>query len=115
MIEALIKKRDGKIVGYTISGHANYAEYNSDIVCSAVSILTYNNIDTFTDILRLREKINFRIDEKKRGFISFDLSLEDLSQREVEDTQLILNSFELGLKSLSIHYSAYILLDYREV
>lgn len=47
--------------GYEIKGHANYAEYGNDIICSAISAISLSSIDWFekSDILYLN------VDEKK--------------------------------------------------
>lgn len=39
MITAKFEKENGLFISYEITGHANYAEYGKDIVCSAVSAL----------------------------------------------------------------------------
>ena len=52
MIKVKIRKDGDRYLGFTCEGHAGYAEYGSDIVCSAVSMLvinTINSIDAFTD------------------------------------------------------------------
>ena len=52
MIKINVKKDKGRYFGFTCKGHAEYAEYGSDIVCSAISILvinTINSIESFTD------------------------------------------------------------------
>ena len=36
----LFRDKQGMITGYKVSGHAGYSEEGSDIVCSAVSVLT---------------------------------------------------------------------------
>ena len=52
MIQVTIyKNADNLITGYKLSGHADYSEYGSDIVCAAVSALvinTINSIENFT-------------------------------------------------------------------
>ena len=48
----IYKSTNGGIVGFRSAGHAGYAEEGSDIICSAVSILTFNTINSiekFTD------------------------------------------------------------------
>ena len=53
MIEIRIKKSDrGDIIGFHMSGHADYAEHGSDVVCAGVSALVINcinSIEEFTD------------------------------------------------------------------
>ncbi|MFT8610296.1 MAG: ribosomal-processing cysteine protease Prp [Liquorilactobacillus nagelii] len=40
MIKAVFFVRKKEIIGFEISGHANYAAKGSDIVCAAVSVLS---------------------------------------------------------------------------
>ena len=52
MIKVKIRKDGDRYLGFTCEGHAGYAEYGNDIVCSAVSMLvinTVNSIDAFTE------------------------------------------------------------------
>lgn len=63
---------------FEIRGHANYAEYGSDIVCAGIStavIVTINLIDRFT------KKYHFFQDEEK-GIVtfSFDMLQEETSE-----------------------------------
>ena len=48
----LLRDKDRKEKGIEISGHAGYAEYGQDIICSAVSVLALNmanSVEQFTD------------------------------------------------------------------
>ena len=53
MIQVIIlRDKDRKEKGIEISGHAGYAEYGQDIICSAVSVLALNmanSVEQFTD------------------------------------------------------------------
>ena len=58
----IYKSTNGGIVGFRSAGHAGYAEEGSDIICSAVSILTFNTINSiekFTDA-----KFDVSVDEE---------------------------------------------------
>ena len=47
MIQAKILRRNGRTAGFSVSGHAGYADSGKDIVCAAVSSavqLTANGI-----------------------------------------------------------------------
>ena len=78
------------------SGHAGYAEYGEDIVCSAISALTINlinSIDTLTE-----DKFALEQDEDD-GFISISFD-----QEPSKDADLLLRSFELGVNSIFREY-----------
>ncbi|SFB67415.1 ribosomal-processing cysteine protease Prp [Butyrivibrio sp. YAB3001] len=77
-------------------GHAGYAEYGNDIVCSAISVLTINlinSIDSFTT-----DKYATEQDEKK-GLIVIRF-LEEPSH----DADLLIKSYELGVESIFQQY-----------
>ena len=42
---------DGRISGFSVSGHSGYAEAGQDIVCAAVSSAAYMAVNTITEIL----------------------------------------------------------------
>lgn len=111
MIKVKMFTKNENIKGLEIRGHAYYDEYGKDIVCAAVSMLAYNTIDTFTDILRLNDKIKFEVNN---NIIKLKIE-EELDSEQEHDSQLILKKFELGMKSLIKYYGDFIQLNYMEV
>lgn len=111
MIKVKIYKYKDIIKGFEITGHANYADSGSDIVCSAVSILAVNTIDTFTDILMMEDDIEYVFDNNVGKLILKDNT--DIKYNH--DSQLILKKFDLGMKSLKKYYGDFITVDYMEV
>lgn len=107
----LYRKSNNELLGFNVSGHAEFDESGKDIVCAAVSMLTYNTIDTFTDILSLDDFINFEIKENEIEFIIE----KKLKEEDKKYAQLILKKFELGIKSLLNEYGDFIVLNYTEV
>ncbi len=49
MIKAVFYRRKGKAAGFCITGHSDYAEAGSDIVCAAVSSAVMLVCNTVTD------------------------------------------------------------------
>ncbi|HHU73728.1 MAG TPA: ribosomal-processing cysteine protease Prp [Clostridiales bacterium] len=98
MIQVTIyKNADNLITGYKLSGHADYSEYGSDIVCAAVSALvinTINSIENFTS-----DRFHLEQDEKK-GYIEFHV-ISPISN----NTNLLLNSLALGLGGIEKQYT----------
>lgn len=111
MIRVDIYLSEGKIKGFNVSGHAEFEDTGKDIVCAGVSILTYNTIDTFTDILKIKDYIKYSIEEN-----DIELTLDkELDKEKMHDAQLILQKYELGIQSILKEYSDYIELYYTEV
>lgn len=111
MIKIIIFENKNKISGFEMSGHAEYDEYGKDIVCAAATMLAFNTIDTFTDILKLEDNIDYIV---KDNIVEIKLQ-NNLNDDQMRDSQLILRKFELGIKSLLQEYSDYVELYYMEV
>ena len=61
----ICQSSEGEITGFSIQGHAGYAERGSDIVCAAVSVLaqnTVNSIEQFT-----QDSFSADVDEENGG------------------------------------------------
>ena len=107
MITVTIFKKENQFSRITSIGHAGYADYGQDIVCSAVSVLminTLNSLDAFTS-----EEVSFA--EADEGVIdcSFPNGLG-------HDGELLMNSLILGLQEISKEYGEkYITLIFKEV
>lgn len=108
MINICFKKNSGKILGFNIEGHAGYREEGEDIVCSAVSALSYTILNGITEILKIGVEHII-----KDGFLQ--LSLRDNSLEEIEKCQVLLETMLLGFESMEIGYSDYIKVQVEEV
>ena len=83
------------ITGFNMKGHAGFAEYGSDIVCAAVSMLvlnTINSIEEFTDVVPVYHE------EESKGVMNFRID------RVEEKSQLLLKSLFFGLESVRKEY-----------
>ncbi len=89
-IKAKILKKDGLIYGFDIKDHGD------PIVCSGVSVLTINTINSLESLLGIEP--NAEIDES--GEIYF--TVMDYRSDKV---QLLLRALELGLRSIEEEYN----------
>ena len=108
MIKAIFyRNSDNLYVGFQISGHAGYARRGKDIVCSAVSALainTINSIDKLTDA-------KFETDIDESGTIKFKFK----SQSD-DKSQLLVSALSLGLTELYKEYDGkYLQVYFKEV
>ena len=102
---SIYRNKKGDIFGFRLKGHADFAEAGSDIVCAAVSILTINTINSIE--LFTSEDFECESDEKKGGFLSFNLP--DTKGGEADrDVQLLLKAMLNGLSDIQKEYSCYI-------
>ncbi len=100
-VTLLIKKE--KRLGFAIKGHANFDQHGYDIVCAAVSILSYTAVNTL-DYYEI--DFDFFDDEDE-----MKVSLKNSNEK----SEIILNNFEIGIKTLLTNYNEYVNLNYREV
>ena len=106
---AFFKDTKGIWRGFSLTGHAGFAEYGSDIICASVSALainTVNSIEAFTD-----DKAVANVEEET-GLLTFSFSDIDVSEKG----QLFIESLILGLKSIRDEYgSDYLQILFKEV
>ena len=110
MIKARIYRKNQKICGFEISGHAGYAQAGEDIVCSAVTVLCFNTVNAvekFTDI-----PFKADVDEKRGGYLKVLFPLEGM---EDHDTQLLLKTLVMGLSDIALEYKNYLPVIHEEV
>lgn len=102
----IFQNKKQQLIGFDCLGHAEYADEN-DIVCSAVSVLVINcinSIDTLTDAQYTCDSC------ETDGMITFRLG-----ERFGKDAQLLLKSLALGLEEIESNYEEYIDLIFEEV
>lgn len=104
----IIRDASEAYVGFSIKGHAGYAQHGQDIICAAVSVLaqnTVNSIEKFTDDAFCGEM------DEKTGSLSVSFP-----QGVGKDSRLLLDSMVLGLESIAEEYGKkYIKIRFREV
>ena len=98
MIQVVVKKRERDMIGFHIEGHSGYAESGADIVCSAISVLAINcvnSIEEFTEDVFLVDS------DEKRGMIDFELT-GSISPASL----LLLRSMLLGVRGVEKSYGS---------
>lgn len=100
----IFRNNSNNIYEFVLKGHADYAQEGSDIVCSAVSLLvlnTINSVEKFTT-----EKIVYNIKDSG-GYLK--CILPNIKENlDSHDALLLLNAMVFGLKSLKLEYDKYI-------
>ena len=106
MITATIRKNKDEIYrGFTIEGHALFANYGKDIVCAAVSTLTVNIVNSIK--LFTPTEFTFDMDE---GLVRLDFDEEP-----DEKAKLLMDSFCLGLQGIADNYKNFLKMKIKEV
>ena len=93
---AVNKDKDGEFTAFICNGHAEFARCGKDIVCSAVSLLVINTINSLDEITH--ESMEVSGDEEK-GLITckFNSRLQDTSK-------VLMESMILGLQNIEKQY-----------
>ena len=108
MTTVSIWRKEDKTMAFEACGHAGYARFGKDIVCSAISILminTINSIESFT-----KDEIETSADEKT-GLIRCVFK-----NAPSDESELLVKSLILGLKQIQTEYgNKFIDINYEEV
>ena len=95
-----------------ISGHANHGEYGEDIVCSSVSSVSQMTLNGLMETLKLDDRLQY---EEKEGYIVCDLDKSNLTDDEIEKSQILILSMYSYLKAVEESYGKYVKIRVREV
>ncbi|WOO88063.1 ribosomal-processing cysteine protease Prp [Mollicutes bacterium LVI A0039] len=82
-----------------VTGHAQFAEAGSDIVCSAVSMIMYTIANKLDDLDKF---ITIEIDEEDGGYMQIEVVKSD------DETKLLMDTLILGLEMIKEQYNEYI-------
>ena len=109
MIRIEIYRKNSDIFKFTISGHANYAKFGEDIVCSSVTTSATQTLNALLELLNLNPEYEY-----KEGFISCNLEDTDLKGKMVE-VNILLEAMYKMLEAISNEYSKQVKLIEKEV
>lgn len=91
------------ILGFKIKGHTDYAAYGQDIVCAAISVLSQTSLMALVEVCGIDEnKLDYKI-EDETGFLEVNLP-RNLNIVTIEKSQIVLRTFELGIKAIIESY-----------
>ena len=93
---------DGRITGFSVSGHSGYAEAGQDIVCAAVSAVVGMAEATINDVCGAKAKIRVKEEDAR-----ISLTLPAVCDEE-ESVQAVLAGLLLYLCNLRDEYPDYI-------
>ena len=108
MIDIIFYTKNNKKYSFECSGHAGYSDYGNDIVCSAVSALVINCINSINELTDSKTKLDS--DDENGGYLKFEVE-SALSS----DVSILIESLYLGLNEIKKNYNNYIDLHIEEV
>lgn len=85
-----------------MSGHADFKEEGSDIICAAASSLSINAVNSIETLAGYQPIV-----EMEDGYLYVEL-LADLSAEQLEVTRILFESLLIGLKDIEEEYRDYI-------
>lgn len=88
----IIKSYD-KIIGVRVSGHAFYNEYGEDIVCSAISMISYTIANKLIDI-----------DKKNTEVVIEEGLFELLNENDTIQNNLLFDTLIMGYQMIAEQY-----------
>ena len=104
----IIKSRNGNYKRVICEGHAGFADAGSDVVCSAISMLVINTINSLDELTNAPMEVS---SNEENGFIDC-LFTESLNEGSI----LLLDSMILGLQNVVSEYGTkYLKLKFKEV
>ena len=105
MIQVTVHKKNQRIVSFEMTGHANFSEHGSDIVCAGVSALAITTVKSIEKLAGYQPIVE--VDEVEGGYLYMEV-VEDLTKEQEHTTQILLNSLLLGLEGIQEEYPNYL-------
>jgi uncharacterized protein YsxB (DUF464 family) len=108
MIKVKIKQQDNNIVGFVMNNHAMSRDRDFindpalvgeafDLICNSVSVLSQSVIIGLDEVLKLNS--TYEIND---GYLKLDL--QDFTQEELSQAQVLLRTFEKSLESVILGF-----------
>ncbi len=94
------KDSEDQFTGFKCTGHSGYADEGSDIVCAAVSMLTFNFVNSVEKLLGVKTYV-----EQREEDAYLNVSIEDYNR---SDVQLLFRSLLLGIEEIEKNYKKYL-------
>ena len=102
MTKCEFRMEEGRIAGFSVSGHSGYAEAGQDIVCAAVSAVVGMAESTINDVCGAKAKVRVKEEDAR-----ITLTLPAVCDEE-ESVQAVLAGLLLYLCNLRDEYPDYI-------
>jgi len=104
MIKISINRQDGHISSFEISGHANSGPYGYDLVCAAVSAISFGSVNA---VLKL-SKLELQIEQAENGYLHVDIPHEQINIENFSKAQLIFEAMIISLQTIEREYEQFI-------
>ncbi|MBU3852041.1 MAG: ribosomal-processing cysteine protease Prp [Candidatus Paralactobacillus gallistercoris] len=107
MIKAIFHRdQDGRIVSFTIKGHADSGPYGYDIVCAAVSATSIGTINGIDALAGFQPQV--AMDNDNGGYLSVKMTDDQLTDHQIEVAQILLENLLLTLQDIQKQYGQFV-------
>ena len=101
-----------KSYGFDISGHALSDVYGRDLVCAGASAVAFGAVNAIGQLVQITPQIE---QGAEGGYLSVQINPAELSEKQDETLQVILNTMVTQFYTMVASYSDYIELKYKMV
>lgn len=99
-------KSDNSIIGFKSKGHAGFGVRGTDVVCASVSILLINTVNAIEKFAS--EHCSYKINDRRA---TIDFEMDSVGH----DSQLLLQSLQLGIQGIADEYPGNVTIKIEEV
>ncbi|ACB84125.1 ribosomal-processing cysteine protease Prp [Natranaerobius thermophilus] len=103
MIQVEVYRKKGKICGFKVEGHADYAREGEDIVCAAISALSLTGVFASEKLCNLSKQIT----QPEEGLLSLEMPT-GLDEQQQQTYEIILETVIIGIYETAKNYPDYI-------
>ncbi|GGF06875.1 hypothetical protein GCM10010954_01670 [Halobacillus andaensis] len=104
MINVSMYRSQGHLSGFEISGHAESGPYGHDLVCAAVSAVSFGAVNAIISLCDIEPDIT---QGGEGGYLQVKLPLQ-IEQEALTKAQLLLEGMLVSLQSIENEYHEYI-------
>ncbi|OCS88447.1 ribosomal-processing cysteine protease Prp [Caryophanon tenue] len=101
-----------KSYGFDISGHALSDVYGRDLVCAGASAVAFGAVNAIGQLVQITPQIE---QGAEGGYLSVQINPAELTEKQDETLQVILNTMVTQFYTMVASYSDYIELKYKMV
>ncbi|WP_028783343.1 ribosomal-processing cysteine protease Prp [Thalassobacillus devorans] len=109
MIKVLIDRNDNELTGFEISGHAESGPYGHDLVCAAVSAVSFGAVNAVMELCGVEPAID---QGGEGGFLRVMLP-DNLEAETKRKAQLLIEGMLVSLQTIEQDYNQYITISER--
>lgn len=104
MTSVIFSKEKGRITGFEISDHSDFADQGEDILCASISSAAYMAANTITEVIGVNAYVTEE-DEPPRILVILP---KEMDMEKDEKCQIVLSGLKFHLKQMSAQYKKYL-------